>query len=341
MPLVSKELRRQIHTTDRQLFKTCRLKWFFSSPLRLGYQPAKAHPALSFGTAFHAGMAAYYGGERSIEEAIAALRESIDGWYSKISNPTTDDDEEYANEIEMGLGMLEHYAAYAPTVDDFEVLWVERTFKVDVPGVDAPYSLTPDAVVKDRHGRVWIMEHKTADKLPGDNTDYLLMDEQCGAYILGLKLATGIEAEGVIYNIARKKLPTPMKVLKGGHLSTDKRYLTTYDYATKQIEEHYGDSASVLMEMYAEYLEYLKGKGMDDFFFRMPVRRSKQEIAYLEKSIAIESAEMLNPELPIYRNPSKFTCGSCAFTGPCLAMYEGGDWELMLKGNYEVKDTRR
>jgi hypothetical protein len=328
-----------IHTTDRTTFKVCRLKWFFSSPLRMGYQPIKAQPALSFGTAWHKGMAAYYGGNREIGQAIDALQRSINGWYKEIENPTAEEDEEFADSLELGVGMLEHYGSFAPKHDDFEVLWVEKTFLIDIPGVEAPYSLTPDAVVRDRFGRHWIMEHKTAASLPTD-TDYLAMDEQCGSYILGLKLATGIQAEGVIYNIARKKLPQPMMTLKDGHLSVKKAVDTTYDYALRQIDEHYGESVNVYMPMYAEFLERLQMKG-ERFFLRESIRRSRREIEILQDSIVKESSEMLNPELPIYRNPSKFACGNCPYVGPCLAVYEGADWESMLKDNYVKEDRRR
>ena len=287
----------------------------------------------------HSAWATYYGGTRSIEQAKEAFKASVRGWYTQIESPTEEEDEEYASSLTLGLGMLDHYESFAKANDDFEVLFVERTFEVEIPGIEgAKYSLTPDGVVRDRFDRIWIIEHKTDKSIP-ENTDYLLMDEQCGRYILGLYLATGMWAEGVIYNIARKKVPQAMRVLKNGHLSVDKRCDTTYDYAVEQIANHYGDSAEAMTGMYDDFLDYLRHKG-ERFFLRESVRRNRKELEYLQEMIVAEAKEMLDPELPIYRNSSRFNCGNCPFVAPCISRYEGGDWESILEGNYVHREGR-
>lgn len=327
-----------IHTSERANYKRCRLRWYFSAERHLGFQPRKSHPALSFGTAVHAGWAEYYGGERNIADAIGAAHNTIQEWFLALDNPTEDQEQEYHDSYELAVGMLEHYGEWAPKQDEgFTVEWVERTFDVELPGVEgALYSFTPDGLAKDRFGRYWIMEHKT-DKIIPDNTEYLSMDEQCGAYIYALEIATGIRAEGVMYTIARKKVPTPMRTLKDGLLSVDKRVDTTFDYAVRQIVDYHGDGAPAFKEHYSELLAHLQGKG-NTFFLREYVRRNPNEIATLGEKLAIEAREMLDPSIGIYRNPTRFNCSSCPFVAPCLSYYEKGDYMTILDGNY-VRQT--
>ena len=320
-----------IHTTDRMVFKSCRMKWDFTSSLRRNLQSPRAGTALTFGTAWHAGLESYYDprhGERDIERAKHALSESLKLWFMGLPSPSTEDEMEYDEGRMLGLQMLDNYGEYARKHDRFNVLWVEQAFEIPIPGTSLRYSLKPDAVVEDFSNRIWVMEHKSADKLP-DNTEYLLMDEQCGSYIWGVQQAKGIRAEGVLYNIARKRVPGKLKVLKNGNLSTDKRTIISYDAAKAQIIGHYGS----IPPDYQEYLEYLQGKA-EQFFYRENVRRNAREIEYLAKMIAVEANEMTDPNIAIYRNPNRFNCSGCAFVGPCLSKYEGGDYEGMLKGNY-------
>lgn len=253
---------------------------------------------------------------------------SLNAWFIRLPNPTPDDDEMFAHYRELGLGMLDHYGEWATKNDDFEVIWVERHYEVEIPGVEVPYSFKPDGLIRDRQGRYWILEHKSADKLP-DNTDYLLLDDQCGKYIWALWKAEGIHVEGVLYSMARKKLPTPLKVLKNGLLSQDKRILTTFDYAGRQILEHFG----TIPEDYADYLENLRNKE-NPFFYRENVRRNARELDFIQMSVVAEAREMLDPNVAIYRNPNRFNCSSCAFVGPCIMQAEGGDVEPTLEGNY-------
>lgn len=325
---------KQVHTSDRITFKQCRLKWEFSSPLRRGLSPVKTQPPLMFGSAVHSALESYYDPtfeERNPHRGALALSSYIQSWYSLLPNPDIEDDVLLEDSLALGQGMLDHYLATAD--DRFKVLAVEMSFEVPIPGIsDAVYAGKLDGLIEDENGRIWVLEHKTADKLP-DKTEYLLMDEQCGSYLWALE-QQGIHAEGVLYNILRKKLPTKMKELKTGGLSQRADADTTYEYAYAQIKNYYEGEVP---DKYVDWLEMLSLKG-NRFFYRENVRRSSKEIAYLGKMIAIEAKEMLI-DPAIYRNPTKVNCGFCPFVGPCLAVYGGDDYEAMLEGNY-TKERR-
>ncbi len=328
-----------VHTTDRERFKKCRLQWHFSSPLQLSYQPLRKPGALLFGTAWHKALEVIYEPSTPPDFAVAKVVFQKNLAANLPENPDIELEAEYSEHLRMGLSMLEGYERYVRPQDrGLEVVEVERGYLIEVEGYDGyAYTLQPDAIVKDRDGRHWIMEHKSADKLP-EQTDYLLMDEQCGAYLWGVYEATGLKCEGVIYTIARKKIPGKMKLLKGGHLSVDKsKITTTYEYAKEQISAHY--DGDVPWNRYLPFLEALKTQ-RNPFFLRLPVRRNKSEIDFLSNMIKVELSEMTNPDVPIYRNPNRFNCSTCPFIGPCLSYYEGGDYMSMLEGNYEKSDYR-
>ncbi len=330
-----------IHTTDRLQFKKCRLQWHFTSPLRLNLEPVRGKPALTFGTAIHRGLEVYYdpATPRSPSEGIKAFDENLTAWVDSLPNPQPEDVAQYEDLIALGYGMLEHYFGWANKHDDFEVLAVEKHIEFDVPGIDPKdyglervvYSFKMDALVKDKDGRIWIMEDKTAQSLP-DNTDYLLMDDQVGSYLWGLQVAEGIKAEGVLYNILRKKSPVPLKRNKNGLFSVDKRQDTTYDIALAALLKEYGE----IPDYAQEFMEYLKFKG-ENFFHRELVRRNAQEISALGESVKMEVSDMLS-DPSIYRTPTQFNCGGCSFVTPCMAYYEGADVEAILNGgNYKER----
>lgn len=316
-------------------FKRCRLRWHFSSPLRLNLAPIKTVPPLMFGSAVHAALESYYNPNemRNPERAVASFVSFLNEWYTGLRAPSVEDDELYDESMLLGTGMLEHYFMYQAPQDDFEVLAVELPFEVPIEGTDRMYAGKIDGVIRDKHGRVWVLEHKTADRIL-DNTEYLLMDEQCGSYLWALRQLpefAGEHIEGVLYNILRKKIPTPMAELKNGGLSTDKRTDTTFQYASSQIRQYY---EGTIPNRYVAYLEMLQQKG-NRFFYREPVRRNEREIEYLGKMIALEASEMTNPDIAIYRNPTSGNCNYCSFVGPCLALYGGDDYQTMLDTNYE------
>lgn len=322
-----------IHTSDRLSYRTCRLRWHFSSPIRLNLQPRKSKHYLTFGSAIHKGLEAYYepSSPRSLDLAQVAFRGYLDDWRKSLGQMDPEDEVEYTEALATGLAVLEHYASWAATEDDFEVVWVEKEFQVSIPGLEIPYAFKPDGLLIDKHGRYWIDERKTNDKMP-TNLDWLLMDDQPGSYIWGVQTALDIKIEGVQYTFIRSKAPQPLRELKSGLLSLDKRVDTTYEYAIKQIRDHYNEVPSD----YADLLQHLKDKG-NTFFMREKVRRNANEIANLERSIIVEAQEMTS-DPNIYRNPSRINCGSCPFVAPCIATYEGGDVQTLLGSGYHVRE---
>lgn len=342
----------EIHTTDRSTFKHCRQKWEFSSPLMMNLEPIMGYEPFWFGSAIHDGIAVWYA-TKDEDAVYDVFTDHIDEWFKSLW--TVDDDgndvppsqEDYDRRDElgnMGLAMLEQYIGFSRKEDDFEVVWVERAHQIlelmRLSGYKIDYSFRCDGLVRDKHGRYWILEHKTTSQFVS-NTDYLLMDDQVGTYIWAIQLVLGIKIEGVIYNWIKKKAPRPLKMNKPTKtepivFSVDKAQDTTYEIAKKQLFE-YWPGGQALPDKYRDFLDFLYHKP-NNFVQREHVRRNQKELSILGKTLPFEIKDMVsNPA--IYRTPTKL-CNTCAFFDPCLLKWEGGDWQELLETNYKKRDPR-
>lgn len=333
----------EIHTTDRASFKRCRQRWDFSSNIRQNLETIKPITPLWFGIGMHEALGAYYHPsqtQRSYSVAADALTRYVNEWIESIESPT-EDNVEWANfQEQLGLGMLDYYCnVYAPPKDEelgMEVLWVEKEFIVEVPGMPGvTYSFRVDGLVRDKDGRIWILEHKTAAQLYEDE-EWLSLDDQCGSYLWGLtQLPEPIYAEGVIYNTLRKAVPHAPYWLKSGRYSMNKQASTTYLLALKTFREHYGK----VPKMYWDYLDFLKYQP-DKFCKRTPVRRNRRELAALGESLRYEVLDMVNDPF-IYRSASRINCQGCPFIAPCQVKWEGGDEHFLLNTAYRPREGGR
>lgn len=256
-----------------------------------------------------------------------------------------EDQIDFKEREELGLGMLDGYFSWHLGVDDFTPVYVEIDFEVpvltpdgeemtcDCHGWPVVYQGKLDGIVQDKFGWYWILEHKTAGQL-GD-TDHLVLDEQTGSYAWAVKQMLGIRVQGVIYNEAVKKVAHAADELKrpreGRNFSVNKQQDTTYEIALRTLSEAGED-----LSLYDDFLEYLKLQG-NKFFRRTQVHRNEHELKDQGLRIYHEVREMLNPETVAYPNPSRFNCMMCAFRQPCIAMNDGSDWEFLLQEDFRER----
>lgn len=256
-----------------------------------------------------------------------------------------EDELDFKEREELGLGMLDGYFAWHLGVDDFTPVRVEVDFEVPVltpsgeeylcecHGWPVVYQGRLDGIVQDKFGWYWILEHKTAGQL-GD-TEHLVLDEQTGSYAWAVKQMLGIRVQGVIYNEAVKKVAhVPLRLKRpreGRNFSVNKQQDTTYELALRTLSEAGED-----ITLYDDFLEYLKLQG-NKFFRRTQVHRNEHELKDQGLRIYHEAREMLNPETVPYPNPSRFNCMMCAFRQPCIAMNDGSDWEFLLQEDYRER----
>ena len=358
-----------IRTSDRGQFKRCRQLWDFTSIMRGNYQYSPGVEPLDFGTAVHAGLEAYYDpttwdGPSEVKEqlCLVAFKTSMNLWRERIRETGMWETmgETFEEHWRLGIGMLEHYFLWAPHEDrNYRPVRVEAEFEVPLPmdqsimnmgdrfhwvdgylhyedtyqGVMRPvvYQGRIDLILQDlTDGTLWIYDHKTAAQF--GQTEHLELDQQCGSYVWACKKILGLDVAGVIYGELRKKAPKDPDILQSGLPSRNKSQATTPEKYRAYLAEK-----GIPEEPYQDFLQSLANDGQQ-YFRRIEVHRSNDEMAALERNIVNEAMDMIDYPR-IYPNPSRWNCNGCKFRSPCLMVQEGQDatWFLEHSNMYEKR----
>lgn len=327
----------KIHTTERATFKRCRRKWDFSSNNRMNLTAKVPSMPLWLGSCVHESLAAYYGeGDDLLEtfnnEALATRKETWE--YLGHVDPELGD--KFDENQTLGQDMLEHYAMWAPTVDDFEVISTEVAFSIPVYYSDGTaaflYEGRFDGLVKTLDGKYWLLEHKTAARM--GPWDFLAWDEQITSYIWAAQQIFNVPVVGAIYNVLRKKIVTRPKPLMRGGFSKVKSADVSYEIYMAELMKH-----DLNPDDYEEYLLYLQERG-NPYFFRQYVPRSQMEVDSMVQALLGEFVDMTRPDLYLYPAPNRDCLWMCDFKGPCVAMNDGSDWQQMLDEGFKPRKER-
>ena len=336
-----------IRTTDRSTYRRCRRKWGWSSHLRGNLEKRTKPSPFWTGSGFHFALEDFHGEKKyeNIVDAFYAYTEATKR-YDKKNLPG-----DWQEQRELAVGMLQYYQdEWLPQRDPFKTFihngipQTEVNFRIDLPwepgkfGYDkVVYSGTIDRVIIDANGLLWLVEYKTAKII---QTLHLENDFQVSAYVwAGTHLYPGYQVAGVVYQQHRKVVPHDPAWTHSG-FSCDKKQLTT--------PKRYRDS---LIKTYGS-VENSPGKNIDflnslttaeDGDWSKYVRRdwserNEHQCRAEGVKILLELDEMLNPDLPLYPNPTRDCHYLCDFVGPCVSIDDGGDWEYELDALMKTKD---
>lgn len=331
-----------MRTSERANFKRCRRLWNYTSQNKRNLEPTRMNYHLAFGIAFHVGMEHYYEPERWTFPEEVKRATAVKAFIDEVKRQEKEegkakgglDDErkqDYAERIELGIGMLNNYFEWAVDHDKFKPIAVEEKFQVIVPdengeplvvnGRPVVYQVRLDLLLEDEDERLWVLDHKTAGNF--SDLAFLDVDTQITSYAWAAQLHYGRKVAGLVYNEVRKAVPHEPKELKNGTLSQDKRQLTTYNLYMKAIRDRGLDTAP-----YRGMLDYLSAQP-EQFVRRTQVHRSQTELAVQQQLIADEARDMVGTP-SLYPNPHKFNCNGCDFRPPCTIENERGDVEFVL-----------
>jgi hypothetical protein len=332
----------EIHTSDRVSFLRCRRRWDLSSPLRRNLSlDGAANPYLWLGTGFHFALEDYHGYNRFTRPDVA-LRAFSEAW--RPSDPRHDKrPDDWQELIDLGCEMFSYYTQYwLPRRREFETFWVngvpqvEVEFKIPIPGTDANYVGKFDRVVVDPYGRLWVQDYKTAAQF---DTNKLETDPQVSTYVwAAMHLYPEYQTEGMLYTQFLKSPPKEPRVLANGELSLDKSQRTTYSLYRKAVKDR---NDGKIPRKYREILETLKAQETpegDRFIIQNLVRRNEHAALAEVSKIAAQTIDMLNPELPLYPNPTRDCIWDCSFRSVCLAMDDGSDYQYMLESEFVTRN---
>lgn len=351
--------------------------WNWRSPIRQNLVPTGQNiSALWFGTGIHFALEDWHGDRRWGDSTTAAFNAYVDAF--RQSELPEDFEELYVlglnmleyymlnwephhfknfrtasthdiMEAQLKLGgdtFLDEQRVMSPhdrpLVEVNCVIPLQRIFFDDVDYSsqvhDRPveYSMTFDRVVIDEYHRFWIVDYKTAARF---DTGKLETDPQASAYTWGAQEYFGIPFEGVIWIQLLKVSPEGPRLLVNGEFSQAQNQRTTYRMYKQALERHFGG----VPQRYVEHLNNLASQETEhgDKFIRYDkIRRNEHFVRMETWKIREELKDMLNPNLPLYPNPTRDCQWDCPFRSVCLSFDDGSDWEWLLENNYEKAQER-
>ena len=334
----------RIRTSDRITFKRCRRKWGWNSHLRGNLGPKEAQNPLWFGTGMHFALEDYHGYNiyGSPTEAFKAYCSAT--YFLKQQTPIP---AMYPELRELGIGMMDYYSLWLSERDKYRTFWFNGIPQVEVrahveipfdpkskypssPYDKAVYSVTIDRVVEDEDGQIWLVDYKSAKQI---QTMHYATDPQIGAYYWVAGYIYDKPIAGFIYQQHRKDIPQTPRVTSLGRLSTDKRQLVTHASYRKVLVNIFGPNAEKWPSENLTFLNFLaqeEGPDADKFIRRDKVYRNQYSFQSEGTKILLEVEDMLNPDLPLYPNPTRDCAYMCPFMHACLSLDDGSDYEYEL-----------
>ena len=230
--------------------------------------------------------------------------------------------------------------AYIQKVDfaEWEILHVEEEFIVTLD-TGAVVSFTPDLVVRDPSGAVWVVDHKSTSRMPTEGVPF--GDLQAMLYLVGVS-ALYPETAGFIYNRLRKKEPTAPRLTKTGdkRVANLARIDTTYDVLLAFLQ----DEAPDLIDDPTHRARLAELRDDDGrWFWTEQIYRNENAMATILNEVASTIETMGKDETfarHLVEDNGWNSCSKCPFARVCQADLLGWDTELVLNEDYEVRDQK-
>jgi hypothetical protein len=272
-------------------------------------------------------------------EAWAAVLHEYDALLSRSTEQMFADELAEAEKLlDEALYIVQHYINNYK--EDWEILHVEEEFTMEVEGYYI--SFTPDLVVRDRNGFIWIVDHKTTSRLPKHGLPF--GDLQHVLYYAGLKPVYP-ELRGFIFNKVRKKIPTKPRLNKTGKTAINNlnRIDTTYEVLRDFLLEN---APNLIGEpSHARRLAELRDQP-DRFFWTETVYVSDEQAdAAINDAVwteyLIETSEQSDYYPRTLREDNGWSaCSRCAFAQLCSADLLDSNAELVLAEFYQQRPPK-
>lgn len=341
-----------IHTSDRIAFRRCRRAWHWSSPLRSFLRKKEQRAPLWFGSGWHFVMEDFHG-LREYESPVHAWRDYVRATYEIYGESYMPTD--WRSLAELGEGMARYYEIWLVGRDPLKtyvvdgIPQVEVNVKIPLPvsaetlerlGVDVIYyNMTLDRVIENEYGLLAIGEYKTAKAI---YKAHYLTDPQITAYDWGAQcIYPDKSIDGVYYYQFKKNVPDEPTILKSnGRISTNKQMSTTHRLYRDSLIRMYG-TVDMAPKENVDHLNWLAASEEptnDGFISRDFIARNSYNRQVEGIKIMLELEDMLNPDLPLYNNPTReCVMFPCDFMDPCVALDNGDDWESIINEDYESR----
>ena len=329
-----------IRTSDRSSFKRCRRKWGWTSALKHSRRIKDSPSYFWIGTGGHFALEDYHGYNHFGHpvEAFNAYVAACKKFDRKHGFGLPSDWEEQTT---LAQGILEHYLIWMQHRVHHETVWVNGEPQVESrceiplpvpppPGFDVVvYQLTLDRLVE-IDGEYWITDYKFYKSFGQGDLDY---DQQMGAYIWGAQAVFDKPIAGAIYHEFLKDIPKEPRILSTGKLSHAKDQRTTQRMYREALINMYGEvkKAPAVNVRCLNDLAAQESEDRDKFIKRTKTRRTEMQQQSQGSMILLEAADMCNPNLPLYPNPTRDCSWDCSFQEVCLMVDRDDDWDSQLE----------
>lgn len=351
-----------IRTSDSIGFKKCRRSWSWSSHLKRNLGPSYLASPLWFGSAIHYALEDFHGYKHFETAADAFQAYCIATSKQHLRDLPNDAEELY----ELGVAGMEYYEnGWLRTRKQDETYWeadpttgvlipqVEVNFEIEVPVWDHPmlqaymesmgaecvlYRGTIDRVSIDEFGRLWVVEYKTAKR--AEHMHYQT-DPQVTRYVWAAShMYPNHEVAGVVYHQFIKNKPQQPKILSSGLFSTASNLMTSANLYGPALERMYGSigMAPLKNRDFLTGLMVKEDENNDKYIVRTYIGRNTHMIEAEAQKILLELEDMLNPDLPLYPNPTRDCAHMCSFLGACVSFDDGSDYEDILNDRFSPRD---
>ena len=225
--------------------------------------------------------------------------------------------------------------------EEWEVLHVEEEFLIMLDTGDV-ITFTPDLVVRDRNGAVWIVDHKTTSSSVEEGLPF--GDMQALLYYAGVK-ALYPECAGFMFSRMRKKLPTVPRLTTTG--KTRVADLARIDTTYEMLRDFLQEKAPGLLsdEAHQRRLAQLRDQG-NRFFWTENVFVTDEQVDTVIKDAAfiinqIKQSETLD-HYPRHLLESRGykDCRKCEFKPLCQGDMLGWSTTDLLFEEYEPRSPK-
>lgn len=246
-----------------------------------------------------------------------------------------EDNEAIVDEKKFTIHAEDEDLFYILEEDEYNIFESKKVYVFPVP---ICYHGTLDRVVRDRQGRWWIMDWKTAKSA---DTNKLDTDDQISAYMWAAEQWFGHPIHGFVYVQLTKDLPKVPKRLQTGALSVDKKQKTTHKLFRQELIKDYGEVRKAPAKM-VDFLHALAEEETPegDRFVRWDlVTRNQAQKVSTYYHILAEVNLMVQPDLHLFPNPTRDCIWDCPFRDACLMMDRGEDHlvQQWLDANFEPR----
>lgn len=328
--------------SDLNTAQRCLLKFYYRHVRRL--QSKHKNVTLTEGTAIHrmlmAGFLSIQNGEHwslGVAEESARLLKEAATWA--FADEMADAEEMVKKDAWIVTGYFERNP-----FEGWTILHVEEEFQVEIDGETVTF--TPDLVVRDPEGHVWIIDHKSTSSIPEDGPPFA--SQQSLLYFAGVR-AFYPEAVGFLFNYLRKKLPTQPRLNKNRtkdtglyHINNLKAIDTTFELLYEFIKTE----APELLDEPSHKMRLAELRDAPDRWYYTKrvlandhaLSRIVEESSWIVKQIndAIE-----HNRFPRTLNEDRgyLSCGKCEFEPICRAELLDLNTDVVLM-DYEPRDEK-